>query len=174
MANNIPSWMTPNSIVDFTSTSNNIINPYLHPIYIDVRNKIKNFKPINDYYSVLKYDDDIQPIKINNLNINPNNTNKKLESGEIDLYDTKSFNNNATYMIDVANSFNKNDFLSALRSITKNPLLFINSKTYNPNNDECNLEIVDDDNEQHPSYLQFLDKTNFIPKINSAILNFLK
>ena len=160
----------PDSIIKYFSYANNNLNPYLHPIYMDVRNKIKTNSNINDYKSLLCID---EPSKIENiptqLNIKELSNNRKPENGEIDLYDTKSFSNR-TYLLDSSNSFNKNDFLSALRNMNKNPMLFINTQNYNQDSlDE--LEICDDEPIPSLSYTQFLDRAGIIPTINQLFNN---
>lgn len=183
----------PNLIVNNFSNSNNNLNPFLHSIYLNVRNKVKNNKKIYDYISVLDCipTNEIQqipnPLSLNqptnslnqptNSSNQPTNSsnskNKKsnnLQSGEIDLYDTKSFSPNSTYLIDSSNWFNKNDFLSALRNMNKNPILFFNSERYKPKQEDNNL-IIDDDEDNDcnssDSTLKFIDRTNFIPLLNS-------
>lgn len=167
----------PNLIVNNFSNSNNNLNPFLHSIYLNVRNKIKNNKKIDDYMSVLNCIPSSETKQIPNplttsnlLTSNKNQTPTSLQSGVIDLYDTKSFSPNSTYLIDSANWFNKNDFLSALRNMNKNPILFFNSERYKPKQENNNL-IIDDDEDNDcnssDSTLKFIDKTNFIPLLNS-------
>lgn len=116
------------------------------------------------------------PLTTNPLTTNPltkNSKNQKstnLKSGEIDLFDTKSFSPNSTYLIDSSNWFNKNDFLSALRNMNKNPILFFNSERYKPKPEDNNLIIDDDDDNDcnsSDSTLKFIDRTNLIPLLNS-------
>lgn len=164
------------SAMKFLSNANNNLNVLTHPAYYTLRSSIKNKQRYRDNMNLLCVDKPIEcdsavPIGDVSVPAGTRGPEHKLVSGMLPLYDPGSFDNGRTYLLDTDEPFSREDFLEALRGVTHNPLMFMNSRRYDPMaNAEERMCALANGEENVPqvepleqvSFLNMLDPTNLV------------
>lgn len=159
-------WSNLSSVLPFLSQANNNLNVLTHPAYFTTRSNIKNKQKLYDNLGLLCVGnkevappDEIDKAHIFEKLDKPADVPDELKNGSTHLYDEYSFSNGRTYIVDVDEPFMREDFLNALRDVTKNPILYLNSSKYNP---EKSLDACEEEEERKMSFLHLLDPTNLL------------
>lgn len=159
--------------------AHNNLNVLTHPLYYMMRYKIKNNQRVSDNMSLLcaaSSSPETSEVSVDKnivLNSLPKSVLSKadhnLKNGDMKLYDTQSFSNNRTYILDTDEPFSREDFLEALRNSTRDPIKYINSSRYIEKrlgaSDMADRICPEDDTsetENRLSFLHILDPTNLV------------
>lgn len=170
-------WLNSSALALMSQAHNNL-NVLTHPMYYSVRSKLKNKQKVEDNMNLLcsgnikkpeasPIDSSKVEARLDNTGVKAKDTSTK-SSGYIKLYDNGSFSNARTYLLDADKPFSREEFLDALRDMTRNPIYYINSSQYrnSPSNNE--YTCIDDELENNEEirsfvkYLKFLDPHNLV------------
>lgn len=153
-----PDWSNVQNMMNYLIDSNNNLNPYLHPLYDEIRTKIKNKLDVSEYQSLLCN----TPSKPNNLlskgllvdkdhpiefklDLNKFSDDElQPENNEV-LYDIRGFNNQQQYDFDEDKTFYKQDLVENIYNMSNNPIYYLNNNSLLNNNRLLNnIEYYDD------------------------------
>lgn len=165
-------WSDLSSVMTFMSQANNNLNVLTHPAYYTLRSKIKNKQKIDDNMSLLcasnmqctessSSSSSVDPKLVTSPIKVVASSPEQLTKGNIHLYDPNSFSSKRTYILDTDVPFSRDDFLTALRDITSNPIQYMNSSStaISHSNNEC-----DNEHTSNLSFLKLLDPTSLLYK----------